>query len=220
MTDTGIVTGYGYGHNSSPGFEHLVLSNQMSAGHAHLNDNVHVSSVNGIRETSQAARDTVDAVRDSIDASNQIGNINLQSTERNGGETRSSVERTAGQTRDSVNFVANQTARDFAGISRDICDGRREVSEGFGNTNLEMAKQHCDIKLELTKQHSDLARQADVNAAAAAKALADCCCELKQGQAETRALILSTDSKRVEQENANLRQELLLAKINGGPGNS
>jgi len=60
------------------------------------------------------------------------------------------------------------------------------------------------LELQACKDKADLAKQ-----------LVDCCCELEHLNAATRALILSTDTKRIESENANLRQEILLSKING-----
>lgn len=199
----------------------LILSNQVASGHQQIGDKIHTASVNGVKETADAARDTVDAIRDSINATNQIGNINLQSSERNGGETRSSVERTAGETRDTINFAANQIARDFAGVSRDICTSRQEVSEGFAHTNLEACKSHAEIKLEMCKQHAELARQADANAAAMAKQLAECCCELKQEHASTRQLLQSQALDECRRREADLQNEVNLLKIlgaSGGPG--
>lgn len=205
MGGYGGYGGYGNDRNDN-GLAELILSNQVANGHQDINNQVHSASVAGLKETSDSARDTVDAVRDAITATNQIGNINLQSTERNGGETRSSVERTSGETRDTINSVANQAARDAMRNIEELCNVRKEVSDHFAQTNLEMAKQHCDIKLEAAKQHAELARQ-----------LAECCCELKNGQVEIKNEIVAqacaTREADLKRELDNQRQELLLLKM-------
>ena len=218
----GVNSPYGYGHQGYAGnaygtdLDTLILANQIASGHQQIGDKIHTASINGIKETSDAARDTVDAIRDSVDATNQIGNINLQATERNGGETRSSVERTAGETRDTINFSANQSARDFAGISRDLCNTRKEMSDGFALTNLEACKAHADIKLEMCKQHGELARQIDARAAEAAKALAECCCDLKQEHSATRQLLQSQTLDECRRRESDLTNQVNLLKILAG----
>jgi hypothetical protein len=233
MTDT-LPMNYPYTHRYGTDLDTLILSNQMASGHQQIGDKVHTASIAGIKETSQSARDVVDAVRDSIDASNQIGNLNLQSTERNGGEVRSSVERTAGQTMQGINAASNQIARDFAGVHRDICQTRQELatgfgnsdlrtSEGFGHTNLEMSKQHCEIKLEMCKQHAELARQIEARAAEAAEALCKCCHELQAEHATTRQLIQTQALDDCRRREATLQNDLNLlkfAQMSNGPGNN
>ena len=213
---------YGYGNdrcNYRDGYslDTLILANQMSAGHQHLGDKIHTASVNGIQETSSAARDTVDAVRDSVNATNQIGNINLQATERNGGENRSAIERSAGETRSAVSSTANQNARDFAGVHQALCQSRQEMAAGFGAVQLEASKQHCDIKLEMCKQHAELARQIDARAAEAAKALAECCCETKElvraENAATRQLLQTQALDDCRRREATLQGDLNLLKF-------
>lgn len=216
----------------------LILANQMSAGHQHIGDKIHTASVNGIKETADAARDTVDAVRDSISATNQLGNINLQSTERtasetrsaverNGGETRSSVERNGGETRHAIDVASNQIARDFAGVHRDICQTRQEMATGFGNVQLEACKQHAAIQLEMCKQHAELARQIDARAAEAAKQLAECCCATKElvraENSATRQLIQNNALDDCRRRESALQNDLNLLKLSAqiggnGPG--
>jgi hypothetical protein len=200
---------YGYNRGYGSG-EHLTLAGEIAAGHSNLTNQVHLASVNGIRETSQSARDTVNAVRDSILASNQIGNINLQATERNGGETRQEVERAAADVRDRVGEFANQAGRDHANVIQNLCDVRKEMSTGFGSTQLEMAKQHAAIQLEMCKQHADLAAK-----------MAECCCELKQEHSTTRALISSQALDECRRRESDLQNEVNLLKITASlPGPS
>lgn len=211
------------GYQNGLGLEELMLANQMANGHQQLGEKIHHANVDGIRETADAARDTVDAIRDSIDATNQIGNINLQSTERNGGETRTVTERAAGTVRDAISVESLNNARNQAILVGEICDVRKEASDNAGKTWLEMAKQHGEIKLEMCKQHSELQRQADLNAAAAAKALADCCCELKEQHAVTRQLIQQTALDDCNRRAGDLQNEVNLLRINAsmkGQGNS
>lgn len=194
------------GHNGHhDGLEELIQSN-----------NIHTASVNNMKETSDAARDTADAVRDAIDAVNQIGNLNLQSSERNGGETRSTVFQAAGAVKDQAAANANQAARDFANQNRELCEIRSELAQEFGNTRLEAAKQHAEIQLEMCKQHADLAAK-----------MAECCCETKElvraENAATRQLLQSNMLDDANRRTATAERDLLLAKIQagqGGPGNS
>lgn len=212
MTD--ITTGhFGHhsGHHSGVDLADLVLTNQ-----------VHDASTAGIRETADSARDTVHSVRDSIDASNQIGNINLQATERNGGDGRQTTERAAGSVRDAIAQNANQASRDHTTILGEICDVRERMASEFGRTNLEAVKQHCDLKLELTKQHAELARQVDARAAEASKQLAECCCKQEQLHAETRQLIQAQALDEALRREASAQNELNLLRIAAAakPGNS
>jgi hypothetical protein len=205
---------HNYGNRGYAG-EHLTLAAEIAAGHSNLTNQIHLASINGIRETSQSARDTVDAIRDSVAATNQIGNINLQSTERNGGETRQEIERASGDIRDRLGEFANQAGRDHAGVLNSLCDVRYNMAQGFGATQLEMSKQHCDIKLEMAKQHAVLAAQ-----------MAECCCELKVEHATTRALISSQALDECRRRESDLQNEVNLLKItasmsgHGGNGNS
>lgn len=217
----------GYGRDNDNCTDTLILSNQIAGGHQHIGDKIHTASINGIKETADAARDTVDAVRDSINATNQIGNLNLQSSERNGGETRTSVHQSAGVIRDQLAANANQTARDFANQNREICEVRSEMAQGFGATQLELTKQHGQIQLEMCKQHAELARQIDARAAEAAKALAECCCETKElvraENAATRQLLQSQALDDCRRREAALQNDLNLlkfAQMSNGPGNS
>lgn len=218
LGNRGFNDGHGRGDNG-----HLDLANQIAGGNDSLGDKIHNSSINNLKETSDAARDTADAVRDAITATNQIGNINLQSTERNGGETRAAVERGTGATIHAIDSAANQIQRDFAGISRDICTTRQEMSEGFGKTNLELAKQHGEIKLEMCKQHGDIQRQVDARAAEAAKQLAECCCKLEAENAQTRQLLQSQTLDEARRREGDLQNQVNLLKFaqmsgsNGGP---
>lgn len=220
---------YGYRDNRyGTELDTLILANQMSAGHQHIGDKIHTASINGIKETADAARDTVDAVRDGITATNQIGNLNLQAAERNGGETRTSVYQSAGVIRDQLAANSNQTSRDFANQNREICEVRSEMAQGFGATQLDLTKQHGQIQLEMCKQHAELARQIDARAAEEAKALAECCCEMKElvraENAATRQLIQNNALDDCRRREAALQNDLNLLKFaqmtSNGPGNS
>lgn len=201
----GYLHGDRHNDNDHDHLADLITSNALHAGHADIQSNV-----------ADAARDVVDAVRDGIDATNQIGNLNLQAAERNGGETRSAVFQAAGSIKDQAASNANQQARDFANQNREICEIRSELAQEFGNTRLEAAKQHAEIQLEMCKQHADLAAKQ-----------AECCCEIKElvrsENAATRQLMQSNLIDDANRRTANAERELLLAKIQsgqGGPGNS
>lgn len=182
---------YGYGADRGNSLDSLILSNHVGSGHQAISDQIHTASVNGIKETSEAARDTVDAVRDSIEATNQLGNINLQATERNGGEVRTVVERAAGVIRDQLGAHANQSARDQARTMEELCQVRTEMSQ-----------QHGAVVLKLTEQHCDLAAK-----------LAECCCELKQENAQTRELIRAQALDECRRRESDLQNEVNLLKI-------
>lgn len=200
--------GYGYHGDRHDDHDHLadlITSNALHAGHANIQSDI-----------ADSTRDTVDAIRDGIDATNQIGNLNLQSTERNGGETRADVYRGVGAVKDQAAANANQFSRDFANQNREICEIRSELAQEFGNTRLEAAKQHAEIQLEMCKQHASLAAQ-----------MAECCCETKElvrsENAATRQLLQSNLVDEANRRTASAERELLLAQIRagqGGPGNS
>lgn len=193
-------------HGHDDALADLIQSNHISDGHRALGGQI-----------ADAARDTVDAIRDGIDATNQIGNLNLQSSERNGGETRSAVFQAAGTVKDQAAANANQAARDFANQNREICEIRSELAQEFGTTRLEAAKQHAEIQLEMCKQHADLAAK-----------MAECCCETKElvrsENAATRQLMQSNLVDDANRRTASAERELLLAQIQAGqrngPGNS
>ncbi len=76
----------------------------------------------------------------------------------------------------------------------------------------------CKTRETILTTSAAAALQACKDAAELAKQIAECCCEqrlltLQQGN-ETRALILSESTKRCEADNAALRQENLLLRIN------
>lgn len=170
--------------------------NAVSNAENAINKGVYDASVAGIKQTTDAAVSTTKAITDynllNLDASNRnattitkaVTDANLASG-LGFGEIRNQA---------SVNASAAAIAHKDIEISiyRDGCSTREKSAEQFAALQLQSCKEHADL---------------------AAK-LAECCCELKEQNAETRALILSTDVKRIESDNANLRQELLLAQIN------
>lgn len=186
-------------HDHYDGLSDLLVSNTVHSGHSAIQSDIHTASVNNMQETS-------DAARDSIDATNNIGNLNLASSERNGGETRSAVFKAAGLVKDQIAFNANQASRDHTRLISEICDVRKE-----------MAVEHGDIKLEMCKQHGELARQIDARAAEAARQLAECCCDIKQlvtsENNQTRQLIQSNQLDEANRRTAEAQSELTLLKI-------
>lgn len=222
--------GYGRGdYRNGTDLDTLILSNQIAAGNQNLSDKVSATGTAGMQETADAARDTVNAVRDGVNATNQIGNINLQATERNGGETRSAVEIAAGTIRDAMAVDSLNNARAQAILVGEICDVRKEASDIAGKTWLEMTKQHGQIQLEMCKQHAELARQIDAKAAEAARQLAECCCETKElvraENAATRELIQHNALDECRRRESALQNDLNLLKFaqmtaSNGPGNS
>lgn len=201
---------YHHGHHGHhEGLEELILSNAMHSGHSSLQSDIHTASVNGLNATAEAARDTVDAVRDAISATNNIGNLNLSSTERNGGESRATTERAAGVIRDQIAQSANQAARDHGTLMGELCDVRKEMSDGFGTTQLEMVKGHGKLELEMCKQHADLAAK-----------LAECCCEVKElvraENSATRELMQSQELDNANRRASEAQNELNLLKIQAG----
>lgn len=188
---------YGTGHHE--GLEELILSNAMHSGHSQIQGDIHNASINGLNATA-------DAARDGVAATNNVGNLNLQSSERNGGETRSAVFQAAGAVKDQAAANANQAARDFANQNRELCEIRSELAQEFGDTRLEMCK-----------QHADLARQADTLAAETRRQLAECCCEMKElvraENSATRQLLQSNELDAANRRADQAQNELNLLKL-------
>lgn len=206
VTPFGSIWGGGYNDRHDDGLAELIQAQGIHAGHANIQSDI-----------ADAARDTVDAARDAINATNQIGNLNLSATERNGGETRANIYQAAGEVKDQAAFHANQTSRDFSNLQREICEVRSEFAQEFGTTRLEAAKQHAEAVLKATEQHCALQAQ-----------IAECCCETKEliraENAQTRQLMQSNLIDEANRRTAEAERELLLAKIqagqSNGPGNS
>lgn len=239
MTDgIGYGNGSAYGHGYGVGIDDLLLSNQISNGNQGVSDRVSSASADNIRETAEVGRDVADAVRDAIGATNQIGNLNLQSSERNGGEVRAAVERvggavgaavernggdirhdvssSAGVIRDVIGFNANQASRDASRVISEICDVRKEMSEGFGDTKLEMCKQHADIQLEASRNHAAIQLEAAKNAADIKLELCKCCADQKEEHGVTRALIASQALDNAQSRIGELQNEVNLQRILAG----
>lgn len=182
----------------------LIHSNQMANGHAGLSSDVCRSGADGVRETAAVGRSTVDSIRDSIVAAHNDASTNLQSIERNGGETRLNAAQNATALQDSIARTSAAAARDSSALQVALCESRLEVSKGFGDTRLTMSEQHCDIKLEAARNAAELAKQ-----------IAECCCEMKMENARTRDLIQSqalADSHRREGDMQNRINILELSK--------
>lgn len=182
----------------------LIHSNQIAAGHAGLAGDICRSGADGVRETAAVGRALTDSVRDSIVAAHNDASTNLQSTERNGGETRLTASQNVNAVQDSIARTSAAAARDSSALQVALCESRLEVSKGFGDTRLTMSEQHCEIKLEAARHASELAKQ-----------IAECCCDMKMENARTRDLIQAqalADSHRREGDMQNRINILELSK--------
>lgn len=135
------------------------------------------------------------------------GRDNMVATEKVGAANQLATEKTAAAVNLAVEKVgaAGQLATEKIGAAINLT-----IEKTAAATNLTVEKTSAAIQLEALRNRSDVLA-----------AIAACCCELKEGQAATNALILSVDANRVRDDLNQARQELLLLKVGGGnPGNS
>lgn len=204
MTDTGLS----YNHNGIEhmGIEHLMISNNIADSTRDAINATNRIGVAGIKETSDSGRDNIrETSRVGQDLSHDIFSMGHANSQFHS-DARSAIERTAGENRLQSSLVSRDILLSQANLAvelrGDIKDNGTLILQESCRTREKSSDHHAAIQLQMCKDHAALAAQ-----------IAECCCEQKQLHAETRALILSTDTKRVESDNANLRQELMLAKL-------
>lgn len=204
----------------------------------------HLGYYDGNRDDNEALEALIlsgtinDAARDGINATNQNGNANIRETSRVGSDvsrdifnshnsisreqsaSRAAIERMSGESRlqsaiDTQTILTNQQDMK-SDLRNDVKEASQLVLQEGCKTRETLSEQHCDIKVRMTEQHGDLKLQMCKDHADLVARIEKCCCEQSKQAAETRALILATDTKRVEAENADLRQQLMVAQLQKG----
>lgn len=167
------------------------------------------------------------------EATNRNGIANITSTERNSGEIRMNIAKEAGESRvanaisaGEIRELINKTGFDnivatkdngFA-IREEGCKTREAVFTESCKTREILGQKLWDLEKETLKGFHQTQLEAQKNEAKLAAQIAKCCCEneiltIKQGT-ETRALILSENTRKCEQENTELRTRLMI--LTGG----
>lgn len=199
--------GYGFGYNQcndkNDCLESLITQNTITNGTTSNLEAIHRNTMGVMSAVSDSARDTVQASHNDtnhiIREVSSVGrdNINVSNNNHNSiastlSDIRSSNERQFGEVRERI----SDSAKDAAIAAKDI---ELSVTREAYQTREQSFKQFAD----LTKQNCDIEAK-----------IAACCAENAKLHCETLRAIAASDTKRVETENANLRQELLLAEIN------
>lgn len=152
----------------------------------------------------------------------QNGKYNLLATERNGAANQLATEKVGAAAALATEKIgaANQLAIEKTAAASQL------VTEKIGAANLlANEKTAAANQLAIQQNFASLQLQACEDKAQVLAKLAECCCELKEGQANTNALILKTDADRIRDELQQCRNELLASSLRGngngnGPGNS
>lgn len=181
-----------------------------------------ISSVAGINATNLGAVSTTKAVTDGTVSSLNATNLSGVATQKAVSDAALASALANAEIRELVNTTSAAnlmaTKDSLVALKDDGCRTREQSAAQYAAIQLEACKNTDAIQREILTTSAAAALQACKDAAALAAQIAECCCEqklltLQQGN-ETRALILAESTKRCEADNAILRQENLLLRIN------
>lgn len=212
MTDTDV------GHCYNKGFEHLMLAGTIADNTRDAINATNRIGVAGIKETGDVGRDNIrETSRVGTDLSHDIFHTQHANSQYHS-DSRSAIERTSAEGRLQSAMMSRDILLSQANLAVELRGDIKDV-------NVSVLKESCKTREKTAEQYSSLQLQICKDHAKLAAKIAECCCEQKQLHAETKALVLAMDAKRTETDNANLRQELMIAKLsqrgNGnGNGNS
>lgn len=214
---TESIVGFSHGHN---GHGHDGLSGKDAS---FLTGQFNQNAVADVGHSAQVSAGFQQANSD------RFGYALLHAIESNGRENHVATEKTGAATALAVEKIG---AAGIVEIVRSSAGTNVAIEKTTAATNLAIEKTSAALNLAIEKtaaatnlaiektaaasQLEALRNRSDVLAAIAA-----CCCELKEGQANTNALILSTDASRVKDDLAQCRAELLARQFAGnGNGNN
>lgn len=164
-----------------------------------------------------AASQTQDRVGDAEHNSNMNMGFMQANNDRFGYAIVNAIETNGHNNHVAIEKVgaANQLATEKIGAANQL------AIEKIGAANLLVnEKTAAANQLAIQQNFAALQLQACEDKAAVLTKLAECCCELKEGQAATNALILKTDADRIRDELQQCRSELLARSLAGnGNGN-
>jgi hypothetical protein len=207
-----------------------------------VRDAMEASNRNGIANIKQTSdigiatiKEISDARTDNIRETSHIGTAltnqiseNRAAIERTSGEGRLQMSITSGEIRELINtssttnllaikdnlsVIREESCKTREKVLEDGCKTREESAEQFAALQLQACQNKNDVEKEMLKGFAASQLEALKNKSELAAQIAECCCEQKQQAAETRALILSQDAKRLEEKVARLEMVLAVNKI-------
>lgn len=174
------------------------------------------------------------------------GIANLGATERNAGEIRMNIAKESGENRiqtaiasgeirelinttattnllaikDNLHAIDKEGCRTREVVFAESCKTREQEAEHFAKLQYQAEKNKNDIEKEMLKGFAATQLEALKNKCELESKLAECCCELKEDGAATRALILSENTKRLETELQEARLKAAIAGLGNCDKNS
>lgn len=203
VTGTGSIVGFTHGYNGYGYNNHHVdglegkdasflvgnhTQDRITSAHHDTNNNMRFNEAN-LDRAHHSLREAIEKNgQDNHVAIEKVGAANQLATEKVGAASQLVTEKTAAANQLVVEKIgaANLLAVEKIGHANQLA-----VQKSFEGIQFEALRNRCDI---LTK-------------------LAECCCEIKEGQAATNALIRETESNRIKDDLAQCRAELLARTV-------